>query len=41
MSDVIDRFVRYVQINTKSDHESDSFPSTKEQFDLAKLLENE
>lgn len=41
MSDVIDRFVRYIQINTKSDPDSESFPSTKEQFDLAQMLENE
>ncbi len=41
MSDVIDRFVRYIQINTKSDPDSESFPSTKEQFDLARILENE
>jgi len=41
MSDVIDRFIRYIQINTKSDHDSESFPSTKEQFDLASILENE
>ena len=41
MSDVIDRFVRYIQINTKSDPDSSSFPSTAIQFDLARILENE
>jgi tripeptide aminopeptidase len=39
--DLLDNFLRYVKIDTQSDEESDSFPSTKKQFDLAKLLKNE
>ena len=38
MSDVVDRFLRYVQIDTQSDPNSDQFPSTAKQLDLAKLL---
>lgn len=33
-----DRFLRYVQIDTQSDPESVSFPSTTKQLDLQKLL---
>jgi tripeptide aminopeptidase len=35
------RFLRYVRINTQSNEESDSFPSTPVQFDLARLLADE
>ncbi len=35
------RFLRYVSINTQSDEESDSVPSTQVQFDLARLLVDE
>ncbi len=35
---VLDKFLRYVKINTQSNEISQSFPSTKNQFDLAKLL---
>ncbi len=38
---LIDRFVRYVKIDTTSDDSSTSFPSTKKQFDLANLLVKE
>jgi tripeptide aminopeptidase len=38
MTSVIDRFLRYVQIDTISDHFSDDNPSTKRQFDLAHVL---
>lgn len=38
MSDVVDRFLRYVKINTQSDPTSDTFPSTDCQLDLARLL---
>lgn len=35
---LIERFMRYVQIDTQSDPESDSFPTTEKQKDLGKLL---
>ncbi|MBL7765494.1 MAG: peptidase T [Chitinophagaceae bacterium] len=35
---VAERFMRYVQIDTQSDPESTSFPSTEKQKDLAKVL---
>jgi tripeptide aminopeptidase len=36
-----ERFMRYVQIDTQSDPQSDSFPSTEKQKDLARLLVEE
>lgn len=36
-----ERFMRYVQIDTQADPESDTFPSTEKQKDLANLLEKE
>lgn len=36
--DVLERFLNYVKIDTQSDEESTSFPSTEKQKDLAKLL---
>jgi tripeptide aminopeptidase len=39
--DVLDRFLRYVRIDTQSDHDSDSYPSTAKQLDLGALLERE
>jgi tripeptide aminopeptidase len=41
MQSVIDRFIRYIKIDTESARNSDTFPSTYKQFDLAKLLESE
>jgi tripeptide aminopeptidase len=41
MSSVIDRFLRYVKIDTTSDHNSETNPSTPNQFDLANLLVEE
>lgn len=41
METVIDRFLRYVQIDTCSDEESNTHPSTARQHDLAKLLVSE
>ncbi len=41
MEYVIDRFLRYVQIDTCSDEESSTHPSTAGQHDLAKLLVSE
>lgn len=42
MTDVLDRFLRYVKINTQADEEAtDRTPSTEYQWDLARLLEQE
>lgn len=38
---LLDRFLRYARIDTQSDENSDSVPSTKKQLDLAKLLVEE
>ncbi|MFW9903582.1 MAG: peptidase T [Candidatus Thorarchaeota archaeon] len=40
-SDVLERFLRYVQIHTTSQEDVDDIPSTKRQFDLAHLLVSE
>ena len=39
--DLIDRFLRYVQIDTQSAEDSDTQPSTSKQHDLASLLYRE
>jgi tripeptide aminopeptidase len=39
--DVLERFLRYVQIDTQSDPDSDSYPSTAKQRDLAEVLAKE
>ncbi len=39
--DLLQRFLRYVQIDTRSDSHSETFPSTPCQWDLLRLLENE
>ncbi len=39
--ELLERFLRYVAIDTQSDEFSDSFPSTKKQFDLLRLLADE
>ncbi|HEY5552350.1 MAG TPA: peptidase T [Opitutaceae bacterium] len=39
--DLLDRFCRYVQINTRSDADSPTTPSTPGQWDLLRLLESE
>src|SRR5262249_11107136 len=39
--DALERFVRYVRIDTQSDHDSDTFPSTAKQLDLSRLLVDE
>ena len=39
--DILERFLAYVKIDTQSDPDSDSFPSSKKQFDLAKVLKEE
>jgi len=41
MSSLIERFLRYVQIDTQSSEASQSVPSTDKQFNLAHLLEKE
>ena len=38
---VLKKFLRYIEINTQSNDDADSFPSTKNQFDLADLLVDE
>lgn len=38
---VKDRFLRYVQVDTQSDPKTGEHPSTKKQFDLAKMLVQE
>ena len=41
MSNVIERFLRYVKIDTESDFDSEICPSTLKQLDLARLLKEE
>lgn len=38
---LLERFLRYVKIDTKSDPESTTFPSSEKQFDLANVLYQE
>jgi tripeptide aminopeptidase len=39
--DVLDRFLRYVQVDTPGSFESGTYPSTPEQLDLSRLLAEE
>jgi tripeptide aminopeptidase len=39
--DVLERFLRYVQVDTQSDEDSETYPSTPKQLDLGKLLADE
>lgn len=41
MSTLVDRFVRYVKIDTQSDPDSKTYPSTEKQKNLAKILVQE
>jgi tripeptide aminopeptidase len=41
MSDVLERFLRYVRIDTQSHEGSDTVPSTLKQLELSRLLERE
>ena len=41
MQHIIDRFISYITIDTESDPNSETTPSTKKQFNLAKLLVKE
>ena len=38
---LLSRFLRYVQIDTESDPQSTTYPSTEKQFDLLRLLRDE
>lgn len=38
---VLDKFLRYVRIDTQSQEDAESYPSTAKQFDLLRLLEKE
>ena len=38
---ILNRFIKYVTIDTESDPENPDFPSTEKQWDLARLLEQE
>ncbi len=38
---LVDRFVSYVKVHTTSSEESETYPSTERQFDLAKILVTE
>ena len=39
--DAAERFIRYVQIDTQSDEDSETYPSTEKQLDLLRLLVDE
>jgi tripeptide aminopeptidase len=39
--DVLERFLRYVQVDTQSDDDSDTYPSTMKQRDLGEMLAQE
>jgi len=41
MPEVLDRFIRYVQIDTQSARDSETYPSTAKQLDLLRLLAEE
>ena len=41
MENIVDRFKRYISMDTKSDPKSDTVPTTKSQLDLGKLLKEE
>jgi tripeptide aminopeptidase len=40
-TNLLDRFLRYVKIDTQSDDESETYPTTSKQLDLARLLFSE
>jgi tripeptide aminopeptidase len=39
--ELLNRFLKYISIDTQSDENSETYPSTAKQFDLAKVLEKE
>lgn len=41
MESVLDRFLRYVRVDTQSDEESSTYPSTMKQLDLCRMLADE
>ena len=41
MTDVIEKFLRYIAVDTQSSEESETFPSTEKQTNLARMLYNE
>lgn len=41
MSTLLDRFIAYTKIDTQSQHDAESYPSTAKQLDLARLLYQE
>lgn len=41
MTNIVDRFMKYISIDTQSNEDSTSFPSTEKQFRLAELLADE
>ena len=41
MKSVIERFIRYIKIDTQSIHKSTTYPSTAKQLNLARLLVDE
>jgi tripeptide aminopeptidase len=41
MSDLLERFLRYVRVDTQADEASASYPSTAKQFDLGRMIEAE
>jgi tripeptide aminopeptidase len=41
MSSLLERFITYVKVDTQSDDNSPSYPSTEKQFDLGKILRDE
>ena len=40
-SELVDRFIRYVQIDTQSDPNSNAYPTTEKQKNLSKILQQE
>ncbi|MGD0710712.1 MAG: peptidase T [Bacteroidales bacterium] len=40
-NEILDRFLKYIKIDTTSDEESQTYPSTTKQFDLARVLKEE
>ena len=40
-ADVLDRFLRYVRVDTQSAHGVEASPSTEKQLDLARVLRDE
>ena len=41
MSDVVERFLRYVSVDTQSMDDQEAYPSTEKQWELARLLKDE